>query len=275
MVVRINPGAFFPLETYSHLNVDAIRQLVEDVNVEAMQNQLAQAIADNELMRQPFANLIVHLLANNHDQEAMDVTKRLHTAFAKQPQTTTTGWPNVMWSQLLSSVAPFAVALEKWEYFDFLIWTQKSDNFMLCGLLVTAAQVSIAKEWLEKGKQFLLEARKLAEVDPILATEAIDHLIGFVDAKLRGEDVSTAGLFMPAAPEDEEDLRAANDFDWDAAIENEHNPDWDPYDEQLSEQEKILRRWQLRLGGKVENRLWSDGADLAIYFNASAQMERG
>jgi len=271
-MVKINPGAFFPLETFSQLDVESIRQLVEDVDVESMQQELTLAIAENDFGRQSFANLIVHLLAFDRDEEALDVTDRLNAAIAgRTTESGVSNWESFSWQQLLHGVTPFAVALEKWEYFNYITTQDQSDSLVLCDLLTVAGQVCIAKEWYVRAKRLLQEAKVVALIDPdTICTGAIDRLNEFADLKMRGESVSLQEFWMPEPPQDT-DVSKQSDSNWLTAMANEENPNSDPkkddpYCDEPDEQGRILRKWQLRFAGNSVGSPWREADDLAYLF---------
>jgi hypothetical protein len=62
------------------------------------------------------------------------------------------------------------------------------------------------------------------------------------------------------------DAAKKDDFDWDQALDDENDPNFDPCAAKLEGTAKILRKWQLRLGGNKEQVPWTDAEHLAYLF---------
>jgi hypothetical protein len=247
-MVRLNPGAFFPEDSFAQLKIEDLIQLLGPTDLRSMKEEFMEAVRTNRVETIPVSDLVLALLLNDQNSAACDVTQSLYSVLDSQ----SSGMARYQWQNTLTEVIPYAVVMGKWDYLDQFIARSMVDAAVACELLTLAAHVCLAKELYQQAGQYLQAAKVLAAEDPRISTGAIEDLMQFAEARHGGdEEVALTdfdNIYKPT-------LAASCTDDTIADQENE-----------LDEICTRLRRWQLQLGANESDEPWRKPEDLAFFF---------
>lgn len=229
-MVTVNPGSSFPEQEYAQLDRNAVEQLVLGIDSESVREQLESAEDIDELALLPIAELIIKLLVEKTELEAALVTNR----FLKVIIESNSVFSGTIWQNVLFTVIPSAVVLEKFDYLDEFIDNELADPVTRSGMLAVAAHVCLSKHHYDRAKSYLQKAKQAVAGDPLVSTYSIDELITYADAQQSSDNADHSC--------------------------GEH------HSSMLPETQNVLRKWQLKLGGKEQDAPWSNKDDLAFLF---------
>lgn len=248
-MVTVNPGSSFPEQEYAQLDRNAVEQLVLGIDSESVREQLESAEDIDELALLPIAELIIKLLVEKTELEAALVTNR----FLKVVIESNSVFSGTIWQNVLFTVIPSAVVLEKFDYIDEFIDNELADPVTRSGMLAVAAHVCLSKHHYDRAKTYLQKAKHVVAGDPLVSTYSIDELIAYAEAQVSGNTEHSHAGHSHASHSHTEDSNANYSCAGD--------------DSSLSSKTKeVLRKWQLKLGGAEQDAQWSTKDDLAFLF---------
>jgi len=258
-MVRINPGSFFPEHEFAQLDRNAVEQLVLGIDAASIAEQLSSAEDLDALALVPIAELIIKLLAENKDDEAGRITKLILRILIEGNSV----FSSTIWQNILFTVIPSAVVLEKFDFLNSFIESEISDSIARSGLLAVAAQICLSKHHYQRAKTYLQKAKAAVAGEPLVSTFSIDELIDYTEAKLSGD--AHRSLSELNCVHDHSSLSALGsdeEFDWDKA---EGKPEIFEVQSQPTTDE-VLEKWRVKLGGKEHDKHWSTKDDLEFFF---------
>lgn len=261
-MVRVNPGSFFPEHEFAQLDRNAVEQLVLGIDSDSVIQQLAMAGDLDAMALLPVSELIIKLLVEDRDEQAAKVM-RLILAILNAGNSVFAG---TIWQNMLFTVIPSAVVLQKFDFLDRFVENELSDPISRSGLLAVAAQICLAKQNYQRAKTYLQKAKASIAGNPMVSTFSIDELMEYTEAKLSGDtDRSLSELGCVHDHSSLVSVGSNEDFDWDTVDDSNDNGDSNMNDA-VQTIEKVLRKWQLKLGGKEHDDPWSNRDDLAFLF---------
>lgn len=252
-MVTVNPGSSFPEQEYAQLDRNAVEQLVLGIDAESVREQLESAEDIDELALLPIAELIIKLLVEKTELEAALVTNQ----FLKVIIDSNSVFSGTIWQNVLFTVIPSAVVLEKFDYLDEFIDNELADSVTRSGMLAVAAHVCLSKHHYDRAKTYLQKAKEVVVGDPLVSTYSIDEMIAYADLQINSDDeYSHVGHSHAHSHEVHSHVGHSKNKN---SCESEQSS-------LSSETEKVLRKWQLKLGGKEHDAPWSNKDDLAFLF---------
>lgn len=252
-MVTVNPGSSFPEQEYAQLDRNAVEQLVLGIDSESIREQLESAEDIDELALLPIAELIIKLLVEKTELEAALVTNK----FLQVIIDSNSVFSGTIWQNVLFTVIPSAVVLEKFDYLNEFIENELADPVARSGMLAVAAHVCLSKHHYERAKTYLQKAKQAVASDPLVSTFSIDELIAYADAQLSGDNEHTHAGHSHAHSH-EVHSHAGNFKNVDACVVDQASLS--------SGTEQVLRKWQLKLGAKEQDAPWTSKDDLAFFF---------
>lgn len=257
-MVRVNPGSFFPEHEFAQLDRNAVEQLVLGIDAASIAEQLSSAEDLDALALVPIAELIIKLLAENKDDEAVRITKLILRILIEGNSV----FSSTIWQNILFTVIPSAVVLEKFDFLNAFIETEISDSIARSGLLAVAAQICLSKHHYQRAKTYLQKAKAAVAGEPLVSTFSIDELIDYTEAKLSGD--TQRSLSELNCVHDHSSLSALGSNE---EFEEESDGQSDDFEiESQANTEKVLEKWRVKLGGKENDRVWTTKDDLAFFF---------
>lgn len=248
-MVRVNPGSFFPEHEFAQLDRNAVEQLVLGIDAASIAEQLSTAEDLDALALVPIAELIIKLLADNKDGEADRITKLILRILIEGNSV----FSSTIWQNILFTVIPSAVVLEKFDFLDSFIESELSDSIARSGLLAVAAQICLSKHHYQRANTYLQKAKAAVAGEPLVSTFSIDELIDYTQAKLSGD--TQRSLSDLNCVHDHSSLSTpCSDDEFDFEVESQTTT------------EEVLEKWRVKLGGKEQDKHWSTKDDLEFFF---------
>lgn len=252
-MLRVNPGSIFPEHEFAQLDRGAVERLVLGIDAGEIAAQLAEAEDLDALAMVPIAELIIKLLAENKDREAVKITNLVLRILVEGNSV----FSGTIWQNIFFTVIPSAVVLEKFEFLDAFIESEMSDAVARSGLLAVAAQICLSKHHYERARLYLQKAKKTVASEPLVSTFSIDELMEYTQAKLSGDtDRSLSQLSCVHHHSNFSEPDWHEEENTSIAAEEIESPPFDA----------VLRKWQLKLGGKESDAAWTAKDDLAFLF---------